>query len=227
VKINLNMNPSQRLHHLLVAGIVLALAGLGAGAYGANSLLTSRSNKLMQLKAKSQALAQEQVSLVEAKKEIKTYSDLQKITQAVVPEDKDQAEAVREIVNIAAANGVALSSITFPASTLGAGIAGATTTSGAPAQATPAGGSGSSSSSKTGKLSQLTPVKNIPGVYNLLITVQSDSSKPVPYNSFVSFLSALEHNRRTAQISTITLQPKTSDRNLLTFTLTLNEYIKP
>ena len=226
MKINLNMNPSQRLHHLLVAAIVLALAGLGAGAYGANSLLVSRSNKLMQLKAKDQALAQEQISLVEAKKEIKTYSDLQKITQAVVPEDKDQAEAVREIVNIAAANGVALSSITFPASTLGAGIAGATTTSGAPAQATPAGGSGSSSS-KTGKLSQLTPVKNIPGVYNLLITVQSDSSKPVPYNSFVSFLSALEHNRRTAQLSTITLQPKTSDRNLLTFTLTLHEYIKP
>ena len=223
----LKMNPSKRLHHLLVALICLLLIGLGVGAYGANSLLASRAAKLTDLKAKSQALSQEQLSLVNAKKEIKTYAGLLKITQAVVPEDKDQAEAVREIVNIAAANGISLSAITFPASTLGTGIAGATTTTGTPAQATPSGSSSAASSSNAGKLSQLTSVKNIPGVYSLLITVQSDPSAPVEYSSFIGFLSALEHNRRTAQISTITLQPKTSDRNLLTFTLTLNEYIKP
>jgi len=49
----------------------------------------------------------------------------------------------------------------------------------------------------------------------------------VQYASFINFLSALEHNRRTAQISAITLQPSTNNPNLLAFTLTLNEYIKP
>jgi len=218
------MNPSKRLHHLFVAFISIMLVGMAAGAYGASSLLTSQANELISLKAKSQALSKEQQSLVVAKKEIAAYSDLLKITRSIVPEDKDQAQAVREIVNIAAANSVNLASITFPASTLGAGVPGSTSTTGTPTQATPAGGSVKSGSSK---LSQLTPVKNIPGVYNLLITVQSDSTKPVEYNSFISFLSDLEHNRRTAQISTVTLQPKTTNRNLLTFTIALNEYIKP
>lgn len=229
MKINLNMNPGKRLHYILLASIGLLLIGLAAGAYGANALLTSRADKLTALKAKSQAQAQEQISFINAKKEIKQYAGLQKITQAVVPADKDQAQAVREIVNIAAANGVSLTSITFPASTLGAGISGNSTGSaGTPAQAAPAAGSSKTESGAgTGKLSQVTPVKNIPGVYSLLITVQSDSSKPVPYHSFISFLSALEHNRRTAQINTIILQPKANNRDLLTFTLTLNEYIKP
>lgn len=214
---------SKRLYLALIAVIALLIAGLIAGAYGANSLLTSQSARLDNLKANSLALDQEQLSLAGAKKQVKTYADLQKIAEAVVPEDKDQAEAVREIVNIAASNNINLAAINFPASTLGnTGPAGSGATSTPPASA-----SSSSGSSSKGKLSQLLPVKNIPGVYNLQITVQGDPNRPVQYSSFINFLSALEHNRRTAQISTITLQPSTTNPNLLNFTLTLNEYIKP
>ncbi|MEK7059784.1 MAG: hypothetical protein AAB971_03440, partial [Patescibacteria group bacterium] len=171
------------------------------------------------LKAKSLASKQQQASLVKAKQEIKTYAGLQKITQAIVPEDKDQAAAVREIVNIAAANGVSLGSISFPSSSLGS-----TTTGGAiaPASAAPA-----SAAKASVTPSQLVTVKNIPGVYQLVITVQSDAAKPVRFNQLVNFLSALEHNRRTAQVSTVTIEPKSDNRNNLTFTLSLNEYIKP
>jgi hypothetical protein len=70
-------------------------------------------------------------------------------------------------------------------------------------------------------------VPNIPGVYQLQITVEGDSSKPVQYNSFLNFLTALEHNRRTAQVSTVSIAPSASNPNLLSFTLTLEEYIKP
>ncbi len=216
---------AKRLYFILIGIVCLLLAGLLGGAYGINSLLSGRSDKLVSLKAKSQALTQEQLSLAGAKQSIQKYSGLEQIAQSVVPEDKDQAEAVREIVNLAAANGVSLASITFPASTLGTSTTGTSgATSSTPKVATPtivhpdAAGSA---------LSQLTPVSNIPGVYLLSITVDSDPNAPVAYSAFINFLSALEHDRRTAQVSTITLEPDTSNRNLLTFSLVLNEYIKP
>ena len=215
---------SKRLYFLLSGLIGLLFIGLIAGTYGANSLLSSQANTLTGLKAKSLALAQEQSSLNKAKKDIQTYSGLNQIAKSVVPQDKDQAEAVREIVNIAAQYNVSLAAINFPASTLGANAT-------APASAAPASASATapaaSKSTSAGSLSQLQPVKNIPGVYQLPITVVGDPNKPVPYNQFVSFLSAMEHNRRTAQVSTITIQPNASNRNLLTFSLNLNEYIKP
>lgn len=214
------MSPSKRLHLVLAGVIGLLLVGLAAGAYGTNTLLSSQSAKLTNLKAKSLALASEQLSLVNAKKDLKIYAGLAHIAQSVVPVDKDQAEAVREIVNIAAANNVSLAAINFPASTLGTGptpSAGATTPSNIPPSA----------NSGANKLSQLLPVKNIPGVYDLQITVQGDPNKPVQYDEFINFLTALEHDRRTAQISTISLQPNNVNHSLLAFTLTLNEYIKP
>jgi hypothetical protein len=225
MNISLKASPSKRLYYTFMTLVFLLLVGLVAGAYGTNQLLTTRANKVTSLKAKSLALAQEQLSLTKSKEEIKQYASLQKITQTVVPEDKDQAESVREIVNIAAANGISLETINFPASTLGFIAGGGSTSSTPSATTTPS--PAASANSSASRLSQLTPVKNIPGVYDLLITVQSDPNKPVKYSLFVNFLSGLEHNRRTAEISTITLQPSTNDRNLLSFTLTLNEYIKP
>jgi len=216
---------SKRLHLVLIGAICLLMVGLVGGAYGVNSLLTTRSNKLVGLKAQSGALDEEQLSLNKAKEEIKKYAQLEQIAKSVVPEDKDQAEAIREIVNIASNNGVSLASVTFPASTLGGNKTLATTPGAAatstPSSASPAGTAGS------GALSQLTPVKNIPGVYSLPITVTSDASKPVPYSQFVNFLSDLEHNRRTAQVTSISLQPSKDNTSTLSFTLQLSEYIKP
>ena len=210
---------SKRVYLVLILLVGLLLIGLVAGAYGVNKLLAKKAVELTQLKAKSQALDQEKVSLTKAKSDIKKYAELEKIAQSVVPEDKNQAAAVREIVKIAESNNVKLASITFPASTLGSGPAGASTPRPAPAA-----GGGSKSS---GKLSQLEAVKNIPGVYQMVITVNGDSNQPVQYNKFISFLDDLEHNRRTALVSNITIQPNPTNRNLLSFSLTLNQYIKP
>ena len=205
---------SKRLRLLLIGLMGLLFIGLIAGTYEADMLLKSEASKLITLKAKTQALASEQQGLTKAKKDIKTYSALETIAKSVVPQDKDQAEAVREIVNIAAANGVSLATISFPASSLGSVIPQATSATVTTAK-------------PTTSLSQLQPVKNISGVYQLQISVVGDPNKPVAYDKFISFLSALEHNRRTAQVSNISIQPNLSNRNLLTFTLSLNEYIKP
>jgi hypothetical protein len=216
---------SKRLHTVLMAGLALLFLGLIGGTYATNKLLTSQADKLTALKAKSMALDQEQVSLSHARTDIKKYDNLDKIAQAVVPQDKNQAEAVREIVNIAAANDVSLASISFPASTLGnlpSGVAAPSSSGSAAAGPAPSAGS-----SKAGSLSQLTPLKNIPGVYQLPITIKGDANNPVQYEKFINFLSDLEHNRRTAQVETITLQPTIGNRDYVTFQLTLSEYIKP
>jgi len=109
----------RRLYFGLVGLLLLLLIGLVAGTYGANNLLTAKANQLTNLKVKTLALEQESINLAQAKKEIAKNQPLEQIAQTIVPQDKDQAEAVREIVKIASDNNVKLASITFPASTLG------------------------------------------------------------------------------------------------------------
>lgn len=196
---------SKYAYYLMLGLIGLLVLGLIGGAYGANKLLTNESRQLLRNRLQISVLADEQTQLTKAKTDIKKYQDLATIAQSVVPQDKDQAQTVRQIVDIAAAHNIALSSITFPASTLG------TTTTGATAH----------------NLSQLTPVTGIAGVYSLQLTVQSDATNPISYSQFISFLTALEHNRRTALVGSVTLQPNEKDRSKLSFTLALQEYIKP
>lgn len=205
---------SKRTYFLLIATIGLLFLGLIVGAYATNKVFTAKADKLLELKAKNQALSEEKIGLAKAKRDLEKYAELQKITKQIVPADKNQAAAVREIVNIAAANNVSLSAINFPASTLG----GTPNAIGSRTTATPV---------VSNKLTQVEPVKNIPGVYVLPITVQGNPDTPVEYSRFISFLRALERNRRTAQVSSISLEPYKDNPGLLTFTLTLNEYIKP
>jgi hypothetical protein len=214
----------KRLYFVLLGLIGLLSVGLVAGAYSANNLLSQKSDSLLRLKAQSQALAQQQVGLKQAKKDIQKYAGLEEISHVVVPEDKDQAEAVRELVNIASANGVVLGSITFPISTLG----GSTTVPVGSGTSTPtATPKTPSANSPTNKLSQLVAVKGLPGVYQLSINVTSDPQHPAQYSQIISFLSGLEHDRRTAQVNSISLQPLAENPKLINLTLSLNEYIKP
>lgn len=213
---------SKRLHLILLAVIGLLLVGLVAGAYEVNSMVSSESNKLSALKAKDKALAQQQTGLKVAKKGLAEYAELEQISHSIVPEDKNQAETVRQLSNIATNNGIKLASITFPASTLGAntpaaGVSSGTTAS-TPTPTVPAANT---------KTSQLTAVPTIPGVYQLPITVTSDPQHTSSYARLISFLSDLENNRRTAQVTNISIQPDPAAPGNVSFIITLNEYIKP
>lgn len=198
---------SKRVFYLMIAVVSLLVLGVIGTAYLANSMLEKQAGTLAELKLKSQVLEQEQVSLDKAKRDIAKYAELDKIAKSIVPQDKDQAQAVREIIKIASDSGIKPSSITFPTSSLG--------TTAAPT----AGG--------TAGLTQLKPVKGSTGLYIQQITITQDASAPVPYDRFIGFLDRLEQNRRTAQVSNIVLQPQPQNRNLLSFTLTLDQYIKP
>lgn len=212
---------SKKTFFLLLGTLGLVIVALFGSAYGTDMLLQKQSKKLIGLKNQDQVLNQQKLILAKDKEDIKSYSSLEQIAKSIVPQDKDQAEAVREIVNIASQSGIKLSTISFPSSSLG------TVTSGATSSSTSSSSSTSTASGSSGTLSQLVPVTGITGVYDLKITIQGDPSSPIPYSSFINFLGRLENNRRTAQVSSISLQPFQKDRSLLTFTLILDEYIKP
>lgn len=201
------MSP-KRFYYIMIGVVSLLGLGIILSATQGNSVLGKQSNKLLRLKTDNQVLDAEQVSLTKAKKDVQKYSLLQQQAQAIVPQDKDQAEAVREIVNIAAAKGVKIAAITFPASSLG-GIGG--------------------TAAPLAKTTPLTQVQSsgIAGVFVMPITIDHDTNSPISYETFISFLGALEQNRRTAQVSSVTIQPASHNASLLTFNLIVNVYLKP
>lgn len=215
---------SKRAYFLLlgVAGI-LVLAIIGA-AYESKQILATKSIQLVSLKASLTGYNQQQTQLIQAKKDISTYDQLYKIAKVVVPENKNQAETVRQIVKLAADNAIMLGSISFPSSNLGTGPAGVVAPSADKPTLT---GPAPKSAVGNSNLSQLTPVTGSPGVYVLQITVASDSTKPASYSQLISFLSALEHNRLTAEVTTVNIVPDSTLPDRFSFTLSLNSYIKP
>lgn len=195
---------AKRLYFVLCGFVVLALLVLAAGVYVANGLLQQKSRDVYSARLKTLSLEERQNKLRKAKADIEKYKELAEIAKGIVPQDKDQAQTVREISNLATASGVKLGSITFPTSSLGA-----------------------KSTVKGTTDSQLKPVESISGTYVLNITVQSDSKASASFDSFVSFLESLEQNRRTALVKGVTLTPDAKNPRNLQFTLTLDEYIKP
>lgn len=202
---------NSKMMFFVLCGLLLIVNGSGVAAfiYG-NKMLTQENEKLTKVKVEASSLEEVQRSLVNAKKDIQTYSDVEKIAKTVVPQEKDQARTVREIVKLAADSGISISSVSFPSSSLG------NKTTAAPGAAATA----PTTNTQTQK------VDGISNVERLEVTVSSDTSKPVVFTSFVSFLNRLEQNRRTAQVTNINIQPLSDNRNFLTFTLTLNVYIK-
>lgn len=201
---------------MLGVNVLLALAIIGTVVAG-DQLLKKQSDAMIAQKLENAVLEKEQVSLIQAKQDLERYSELQKISKQIVPQEKDQAITIREIVSLANRSGIRIGSIGFPSSTLGnAQKKAVTTTEGndKPAATVP-------------DITQAKPVVGIKGLLELPITVTSDPTSPSTYNQLITFLSSLENNRRTAQVSQISIQPDAKNPSLLGFTLTLTVYIKP
>lgn len=197
---------------------ILCISAIAAIVLG-NSMLKSKSDKLVELKLENRVLEEQQTSLIRANKDIESYSELENITKSIVPQDKDQAKTVREIVKIAEESGIGIANLSFPSSNLGTATPKAkTNTEGSDAApAAPA----------APPITQVKAVEGIPGVYRMEITLQSDTNRPISYSNLIDFLGKLEQNRRTAQVAQINITPKASSPGELTFTLVINVFIKP
>lgn len=219
------MMTSKRLFYVLCGVLVLLAAGAVAGLVLGDKQLQAKSDHLVTLRTESLALQSQQQSLVQAKKDVQKYSELEKVAKSIVPQDKDQARTVREIIKIADSTGIKISNISFPSSTLGQ--IGAKVPASASSSASSSSSSSASKSTTSAGTTQVKPVDGIPGVYQLEINIQTDSNAPVAYSNLLTFLQKLEQNRRTAQVVSLTVTPSTTDRNKVTFNLVLDVYIKP
>lgn len=213
---------SKTLRLILISCLVLLGVGFFATAFLGLSVLSKKSQSLVQLKSQSQSTDTRLNNLEQAKKEVDKYSYFKDVAKTVIPSDKNQAEAVLEIYQMAQQSGIAIQSITFPASTLGQ-----STGKPVPGLKTDA----ASASTQTA-LTQAKPVSGIPGLYSLELTITPAAGKDVPaaqqvtFPKMLDFLKRIENNRHTAQITAVGIQPA-SDNQTLSFTLTINIFIKP
>lgn len=198
---------SKRVFYILCIVLVLSITGGGAAIHYGQKYLAHKSNRLNQLKAESRAIEVVQQSLANAKRDIEKYADIEMITQQIVPQEKDQARTVRELITIADRSNIKISSIIFPTSTLGANEKTA------------------ANQPQSGTVTQTKKVEGLDKVERLEITIQSQSKHPVLFSDFIYFMRELEKNRRTSQVSGITITPS-KDGSRLHFSLTLNIYIK-
>lgn len=210
------MTPKKLFYTMVAALGLLIILIVGGVVYG-NTLLKTKAQKLTELKAQNKSIEEQQVALIQAKKDVEKYSPLNDITKTIVPQDKDQAKTVREINQIAVQNNIDLVEVTFNTSTLGQAQPAAPKPEGGGAAATPA-------TPAAPSITQVKPVDGIKGVFSLEATIRNRNQ--ISYGQFINFLEDLEQNRRTSHVSKITINPSKTDDTLL-FVLTLNAYVKP
>lgn len=212
------MMNSKRMFYIM-SGVTGLMALLVIGTFVVGSqIIAKQSSKLVGLKLESRVLDEQDLAIVQANKDIEKYKDLLSISKAIVPQDKDQAKTIREIVLIAQASGVSLESFIFSNSSLGQIVPQAIVTPDTTVPTTP-------TPAVTPPPSQAELVPGLAGVYGIPIEMQS--GQLCTYPQLISFLSQLEQKRRTAQVTEITLTPDVTNPNLLKFTLKLNIFVKP
>lgn len=195
-----------------MVGLTVLLAVLAvAGAIAGNKFLTKQANRLNDLKLQSEVLDRQRQDIVIANSNIKKFEELEAIAKQVVPQEKDQTKAVREIINLAAKSNISIGSITFPVSNLGQKATGNAKTNNA---------------TTTPNLTQVKPVSGLQGVYELEIIVKS-ATNGTTFSNLVTFLKHLESNQRTSQVSNLDINPDGKNPNKLTFSMTLKVYLKP
>ncbi|MDQ3065494.1 MAG: hypothetical protein M3Q36_04475 [bacterium] len=200
----------KRLYYVMLGAIALLIILSAAGTYLANKSLKAEGDKLLELKMEQAVLDKQSAALAQAKKDITEYEDLEVIAKSIVPQEKDQARTVLEIIKLAREAGISISSIDFPDSLLGEAAA-----------------KGKTSKSIDNNTTQLTPLDKPKGLFVMEISVTSDADQPVTYAKMLNFLRKLESNRRTAQLVDLSIQPSETNRNLVTFSLVINSYVRP
>jgi hypothetical protein len=221
------MMSNKKAYYIIIAIIAVIFVLAGASIYLGLERLSEKSDEISKLKTESMILEEQQVSLARANQEIRRFEELDAIARAVVPQDKDQARTIREIVKIGNENRISFSNITFETSELGQSKP-------APPPPQPEETEDDSTGDETVEdlppppppvnITQANPVDGIPGVFEMELSITSDASNPVRYSDLVNFLEQLEQNRRTARVSSVTITPIEGG---LSFSLTLGVFIRP
>lgn len=205
---------AKNLYYTLFGGLVCLILITGLTVYAGTSLMQKSANSLVDAKLDNLEVDTQEISFVQAKKDLEKYKDISALVSKVLPKDKDQARAVSEIYRIGSESNITIDRIQFPSSTLGVKTA------------TPSGGSSSSASSPAATAG-ITQAKAVDGLKSVLgIDVEISSAKDMKYNDMVTFLQKIESNRRSMQIKKISVRPDL-DKKVLSFELTVTIFVKP
>lgn len=214
---------AKKFFYVLLGLCALAIISMVGMAVLGNIILEKQSKRLLDAKIAQAVVDEQEKSFNQAKKDLTKYKELNEVAKSVVPQDKDQAKTVREIVKLAEESGVNIETFTFNSSTLGQKA-----NTGASSGSSSGGSSGESATKAAPPpVTQVKPVEGLSGVYSMEVIISSSSKNPASYYNFLQFLERLEGNRRTAHITNINLVPDKKKPGYLTFTLTLKLYIKP
>jgi len=221
---------NKKMYYGMIGLVTVISIGFVAVIFLGNNMLKSSSSELQELKLKDRILQEKQTALVKAKQDIDKYQDFEETAKSVVPQDKDQAKAVRQIINLAKESGIKIQSISFSASSLGG--SGATQSSGQNQNPDAPGASKPNATTNSKKaVSQAVPVAGVNGVYSLemIIIPDTEAGSPITYTQFLDFLQKLENNRRTAQVTQIRVDPVDNESGspYVDFSLTVNIFLKP
>lgn len=211
---------TKRFFYIMTSLVVLLCLAILGVAFAGNKLLKQQAGELSDIRAQNQVVEDQKVALARAREDIEKYSDLNELAKAIVPHDKDQARAVRELNVIAAESGIQLQQVSFEASTLGEAVSPNGNQSQSKTDGQPESNEGAGS-----QITQAVPVDGIPGVYSIPITIVP-TDDVVLYEQFLKFLERLEKNRRTAHITSIDITP-IDGGDFITFSFTMNLYVKP
>lgn len=211
---------NQKLRLVLLALLSFMAVTFLATALFSKDLLNQKSQTMVGLKLETKNLETQLSSLSQSKKTVEQYAYFNDVAKTVLPNDKDQAQAVIDIFEMAKQSGLSLSSITFPSSNL----------------SNKTGAADAKSADPKALISQAKPVEGIAGLYGveLIITPQIGTGvtadKLPTYGKLLDFLNRIERNRRTAQITQVNIQPTATENGrsqFINFTLTINIFIKP
>jgi hypothetical protein len=225
---------SKKLHRYLIILFALIILGSAFIVRYANSWLTTSSQELSMLKLEVDTLEAKRQGLEQAKITLADNKVGLSILDQAVPTDKDQARIVSELFKIADNANLTIASVGFPTSTLGQSTQAPTTTTPTPTTTTDA-ATGSSTPATTDttqttakpaqSISQATPLKDIPGIQSIEVSLGALNSKTLPpgsgmrYSELLSFLRNIERNRRTIQVKSINIGQGTPVNGEAVFTL--------
>ncbi len=212
---------AKKFFYVCLSIVTLLVLLLGGSIYYMNVFLEKSSKSLVQAKLESRVNEEREKYFLQAKKDLLKYDDISVTLKKVLPKDKDQAIAVAEIGRIADESGISVKQISFPSSNLGDKKAPASTptatdknSSAKPAIVTPS-------------VTQAKPVEGINGVLGIEVQVQfvSTKSNPISYAQFMNFLEKIEKNRRTMQVSSISITPK--ENGQIDAAVAIRIFVKP
>lgn len=197
------MNSTKKMYYILIAVFLLVIIGIGAMLYFSRTFMANSEQELIDAKLEIVKLEETEKIYRENINKLEEFSEIANILEEVVPSEKDQARAVRELNQIVKDNGLAISTISFPSSDLNK-------------KATTNSSTSSTTTSTTTSVSQAKPVKGVKGVLGMDVNIEvvSATDDPITTDQILGILRQIENNRRNMRVNSINFNAGAESINL-------------